>query len=105
MIQNENIERLQGMLRAAGLPQKASYHPGEVCSILGISPRTFWSLISRYERDPDTGGPVVPHSLDSYTLARSRRVRFDELVDFVRRNNTYRRQNAPDPNQLELFGA
>ena len=96
-------QKLVGMLEAAGLPKKASYHPGEVCAILGISDRTFWRLVSAYEPDEGRDRPTIPYSLDSYTLARSRRVRYDELVEFLARNNTYERANAPDPRQLSLF--
>jgi len=96
--------KLKGMLKAAGLKKKASYHPGEVQAILGCSDRTFWRLVSAYELDPETERPVHPASLDSYMLARSRRVRYDELVSFLARNNTYERNNAPDPRQIEMFG-
>lgn len=97
-------ERLVGMLRAAGLRKKASYAPGEVQAVLAISDRTFWRLVAAYERDPDSCQPVTPCSLDSFMLRRSRRVRFDELVEFLRRNNTYERVNAVDPRQMGLFG-
>jgi len=96
-------ERLIGMLRAADILKKASYAPGEVQAILSVSDRTFWRLVAAYERNPDTGGPICPCSLDSFMLRRSRRVRFDELVEFLRRNNTYERVNAVDPRQLGLF--
>lgn len=97
-------QRLLGMLRAAGLPKKSSYAPGEVQAILGVSDRTFWRLVAAYERDPDTGQPTCPCSLDSYMLRRSRRVRFDELVEFLSRNNTYERVHGVDPRQMGLFG-
>ncbi|MDD5539195.1 MAG: DNA-binding protein, partial [Candidatus Marinimicrobia bacterium] len=60
-------------------------------------------MVSAYEFDEDAGMPVVPHSLDSYTLARSRRVRYEELVEFLTRNNTYERVNSVDPRQLRMF--
>ena len=97
-------QRLLGMLRSAGLPKKSSYAPGEVKDILGVSDRTFWRLVAAYERDPDTGQPTCPCSLDSYMLRRSRRVRFDELVEFLGRNNTYERVHGVDPRQMGLFG-
>ena len=87
-------EKLIEMLKVAGLPKKPSYNPGEVCLVLGISDRTFWRLTNNYEIDPDTGRPLRPYCLDSYTLARSRRVRFNELIDFLTRNNTYERVNG-----------
>ncbi len=97
--------KLKEMLTQAGLPVKASYRPGEVCKILGISARTFYRLTERYEKDADTGNPVRPDSLDSYMISTNRRVRYSELVAFLHRNNTYRRQNALHeiPGQLDLF--
>ena len=76
------------MLKQLGLSVRGSYRPGEACRILGISLRTFWRLIERYEPDPDTGLPVRPDSLDSFMLRRHRRVRFSELLDYLNRNNT-----------------
>ena len=95
-------EKLRGMLKAAGLPVKASYCTGEVCDILGIHERTFWRLIAKYERD-ERGALRRPDCLDSFTLALNRRVPFSELADFLERNNTYTRQNAVHPDQLALF--
>lgn len=82
---------LKEMLAIAGLTQKPSYSPGEVQIILGISEREFHRLVNRYEPDHETGSPRNPCSLDSFMLRRSRRVRFDELVKFLHRNNTYER--------------
>lgn len=96
-------ERLKEMLEKANLPVKPSYRRGEVCHVLGCSIRTFWYLVERFEADPDTGAPLRPDSLDSYMFRRERRVPFDELVDYLRRNNTYQRKNAVDPRQLMLF--
>ncbi len=96
-------DQFQEMISLAGLPVRPSYRPGEVCSILGISPRTFWRLTERYETDPDTGVPVDPNSLDSFLLRTHRRVRYQEILAFLRRNNTYERRNAPDPNQQLMF--
>ena len=95
-------EKLKGMLRAAELPRKASYTPGEVCKILGVVERTFWRLLEKYERD-DRGNLSRPDCLDSITLSRHRRVLYDELVAFLFRNNSYERSHAVDPLQLELF--
>jgi hypothetical protein len=93
---------LKEMLQRAGLAVKPSYTPPEVQLVLDISPRTFWRLTAQYERDE--GGTLTrPDSLDSYMLSSHRRVRFDELVAFLARNNTYQRQQAVDPNQMELF--
>lgn len=97
-------KKLEGMLRVAGLPKKASYRPGEVCAILGIVEKTFYNLVNRYEPNPETGQPVNPNSLDSYRMSHHR-VRHEELVAYLERNNTYRRNNAADPNQLALFAS
>ncbi len=91
LITNEVFKK---MLCQSGLPVRASYRPGEVCAILGISPRTFWRLTERYEIDPETGDPRNPNSLDSYLLRRHRRVRYDEILNYLNRNNTYERKNA-----------
>lgn len=96
--------KLEGMLKASGLAKKASYAPGEVRAILGCSESTYWRLLARCERDPDTGRLKHPDCLDSYMLQRTRRVRFDELVDYLMRNNTYERNHAADPRQMGLFG-
>jgi hypothetical protein len=96
-------EQFQEMLAQAGLPVRASYRPGEVCSVIGISPRTFWRLTERYEVDPDTGGPAHPNSIDSYLLRSHRRVRYQEILAYLNRNNTYERRNAADPRQMLLF--
>ena len=98
---NSAEEKLTGMLTAAELPKKSSYRPGEIQAILGISERTFYYLISRYEPDPETGQPKNPNSLDSYKLSHHR-VRYDELVNFLARNNTYQRNNV-DSRQLVMF--
>jgi hypothetical protein len=91
---NTSEKKLLGMLQVAELPKKPSYHPGEVCKILDISDRTFWRLVENYEPDEVTKNPIKPYTLDSYTLARSRRVRYAALVLFLSRNNTYERTNA-----------
>lgn len=97
--------KLEGMLRASGLVKKASYAPGEVQTILGCSESTYWRLLARFERDPSTGRLRHPDCLDSYMLQRTRRVRFDELVDYLVRNNTYERNHGVDPRQMPLFEA
>lgn len=95
-------EKLKGMLAAAGLPVKGSYCTSEVCRILGIVERTFWRLLSQYERD-EQGNLRRPDCLDSFMLSLNRRVSYPELVAFLARNNTYQRQNAVDPSQMALF--
>lgn len=105
MVKDLAEKKLEGMLRAADLPKKASYAPGEVQSILGCSESTYWRLLARCERDPNTGLLRFPDCLDSYMLQRTRRVRFDELVDYLARNNTYERNHGVDPKQMRLFEA
>lgn len=94
-------EKLKGMLAAAQLPRKASYNPGEVCKILGISESTFWRLLNQYERD-ERGNLRRPDCLDSTKLTSHRRVTFDELVAFLYRNNSYERAHAVHPDQMAL---
>ena len=94
-------EKLQGMLKQAGLPVRPSYCRAEVCLILGINKRTFWRMTAKYE--PEETGHNLPSMLDSYMLRGHRRVRYDELVDYLRRNRSYERQNAADPRQLSLL--
>jgi len=100
----EAAKKLDGMLAAEGLPRRASYRPGEVQRILGISERQFWYLTERFEVDPDTGLPCRPDALDSFLMRRQRRVRYDELVAFIERNNTYERRHGVDSRQMPLFG-
>jgi len=96
-------ERLLGMLRVAGLPRKPSYHPGEVRDVLGISESTFWRLTAAHEIDPLTGKLRTPACLDSYMTKGNRRVPYDAMVEYLQRNQTYQRQNAVDPRQMDLF--
>ncbi|WP_298434514.1 DNA-binding protein [Geobacter sp.] len=99
----ETAEKLlREMLAAAGLPVRGSYRPGEVCAILGIGDRTFWSLIQRYERD-ERGALRRPDCLDSFMLSSNRRVTYAELTDYLCRNQTWQRQNAIHPDQMHLF--
>ena len=103
-VNNELAEqKLKGMLRVADIPAKPSFGPGEVQRIMGISDRTFWRLVSAFEIDPTTDQLLTPTCLDSYMLRRSRRVRYDELVAYLDRNQTWERVNAIDPRQMELF--
>jgi hypothetical protein len=95
-------EKLKGMLTAADMPMKASYCTGEVCRIFGIVERTFWRLVAQYELD-EQGRLKRPDCLNSFMLASNRRVAYPELVAFLVRNNTYTRQMAIDPNQMDLF--
>ncbi|MCP3942201.1 MAG: DNA-binding protein [Desulfobacteraceae bacterium] len=96
-------EKFKEMLSQSSLPIRASYRPGEVCSLLGISSRTFWRLTEQYEIDQATGSPRNPNSLDSYLLRSHRRVRYNEILAYLNRNNTYERRNSPDPRQMLIF--
>lgn len=90
-----NAERqLLGLLRWTNLPVQNSYCRSEVCKILNISKRSFWSMITKYKLDPISGKPLDPASLDSYMLGRERRVTLIELVEYLKRNNTYDRKHA-----------
>lgn len=94
-------EKLKGMLAAAELPVKPSYHRAQVCGILGISTRTFYRYVAAHEIDPETGKPVHPWTLDSYMTKGHHRVRYGELVSYLERNRTFERKNAADPRQMD----
>lgn len=85
------IDELKEMITAIGLPVRASYRPGEVQQILGISDRTFWRLSGAYEPDHETGLPLKPNSLKTFRLGTERRVSIIELVDFFSRNDANER--------------
>jgi hypothetical protein len=99
---------LNQMLAAENLPKKASYTREEVCRILRVSPRTFWTMVSAYEPNGPGGCGADPSShpatLDSFMLRGHRRVPYHELLAFLRRNRTYERLHDPDPHQLTLPG-
>ncbi len=101
--EEEAREELQGMLDVARIPAKPSYRRHEVCGILNISRSTFQVLVERFEPDMESGEPLRPDSIDSYMHQRERRVRFHELIAYLRRNNTYQRKNAMDIRQLSLW--
>jgi hypothetical protein len=82
---------LKTLFKTVGIPVKASYARSEVCRILDISPRTFWTMVSKYEPDSETGLPIDPATLDSYKLRGHRRVTFSELEAFFIRNRSYDR--------------
>ena len=92
-------ERLRKMLEIAGIPVKASYDPGEVRRILGISRATWYRMVGRFEPDR-----VDPSAIDAYTLRRHHRVSHQELVEWLGRNRAYERRNAVDPRQMVMFG-
>lgn len=87
-------EKLNEMLKVASIPIKPSYRPNEVQSLLGISDRTFWRLLSAYEISPASGTLTTPVCLDSFMLCRSRRVSYAELAAYLDRNQSWERANA-----------
>ena len=94
MADKKNIDQAKELIRAVGLPIRGSYRPGEVCRILGIHKRTFFRMTNGYERDPETGKPLKPGMLDSFRTLGQKRVRFNELVDYLHRINTYENQHS-----------
>lgn len=94
-------EQLDTLLKQAGISFKGPYRPGQVCQILGISPRTFSTMVTTYERGP-YGQPVNPATIESYMLFSERRVTYQALEAFLARNETYERLNAIPPNQLRF---
>lgn len=91
---NPFIEKTKEMITSVGLPIRGSYRPGEVCKILGISLRSFWRMTEKYERDPRTAQPIHPATLDSFRTLGQRRVRINELADFISRNDVYEQANG-----------
>lgn len=96
-------QKLKGMLKAAEIPVRPSYTRAQVCEILGISKRTFWRMVADYEVDQPSGEPMHPATLDSYMTRGHHRVRYAELVSYLRRNRTWERRNAVDPRQMDWF--
>jgi hypothetical protein len=88
---NSVEKELDKMLEIADLPKRPSYRPNEVCTLLGISSRTFCRITEKYEPDPSTGRPKDPSTLNAYLIRSNRRVTYYELVDYFRRNNLYER--------------
>lgn len=83
---------IKAALAVLDLPIRGSYDPGEVCSILGLSEQTFYRLIRKYEVD-EKGKLRRPDCLKTFLLGKHRRVSVLELVDFIRRNDEYLRNN------------
>ena len=101
--ENTSETALNKMLEAANLKKKASYDRAEVCRILGVSARTFWSMVCTFE--PGSGAhPKHPATLDSFMLRGQRRVPYHELESFLKRNRTYERIHAEDPRQMVIPG-
>lgn len=93
-------EKLEQLLQTANIKRMPMYRPGAVCAILGISLRTFSTMVTTYEKDAD-GNPRNPATLESYMLFRARRVTYQALEDFLKRNETWERLNA-DPAEIQL---
>lgn len=94
-------EELDQLLTMAGIRKKPMYRPGEVQAVLCINPSTFWRKVTNYEKDGDDK-PIRPDMLRSYMHKKERRVTYQELEDFLKRNETYERLNAIPPNQLRF---
>ncbi|WP_321532287.1 DNA-binding protein [uncultured Desulfuromonas sp.] len=104
MTKEQATEKLNTLLDLEGLPIRATYQPAEVRRLLNIrSEKTFRRMLNEHEIDQETGKPVLPFTLDSVTLRNERRVPYPDLVDWLCRNRTYERINAPNPNQMEMF--
>ena len=93
---NKSSSKVKEIIELVGLPIRGSYRPGEVCKILGISQRSFHRMTREYERDPLTGSPRNPATLDSFWTRGQRRVLINELIDFLTRNNAYDRVSGMD---------
>ncbi|MFZ2631661.1 MAG: helix-turn-helix domain-containing protein [Desulfosalsimonadaceae bacterium] len=74
--------QLSNLLKSIGLQVRKSYNIAEVCSILGISRRTFHRLIAKADQDGTQG-------LESVIRNNERRVSFSELAAYMERNNTF----------------
>ena len=96
-------QKLDGMVKAAGITRRPSYNRSEVCAILHISERTFWRYVTHHEID-EARHAVNSWTLDSYMTRSHYRVRHDERVSWLARNRTYEFINAPDPRQMCLPG-
>jgi hypothetical protein len=99
---NDAERLMNNLLEVAGIPRRASYAPGEVCSLLGISSNTLWRMTAKWERHPQTG-EIPPGALDSFFLRGHRRIAHAELVRYLADNRTWERTCRHDPHQGELF--
>lgn len=80
---NQSENRLSRLLQCIGLPIRKSYNISEVCSVLGISRRTFYRLTAEADR------AGAGHGLESVIRCNERRVTFTELAAFMARNQTF----------------
>ena len=94
MTDKKNINLAKELIQAVGLPIKGSYKRSEVCKIIGISERTFSRMTNEYERNLETGKPIDPRMLDSFRTLGEKRVLFNEIADYLERNNTYENHNS-----------
>jgi hypothetical protein len=91
---------LEKMLAVAGVPVKASYNPGEVCRLLGVSYHTFRKMCLEFER---IDGRPKPGTIDSFYIRGERRIPHPELVRYLEDNNAYHVDSAARPEQMSLF--
>lgn len=94
---------MERMLDVAQIPAKPSYAPGEVCLILGMSPRTFRRRANNFEPN-DHNNPMDPATIDTFSIGGQKRVRHEEIIRYLIRNQTYQRLHGPEPQQRGLFG-
>lgn len=94
-------EKLDIMLKDAGISFKGPYRPWHVAKILGVSARTLSDMVTKYEKD-ECGNLRNPATLESFMLYRERRITYQALETFLERNDTYERQNASPEIQLEF---
>lgn len=96
---------LSDNLAAAGFPVKGSYTKAEAAIALGISGRTIERAVIAWEPHPDD--PTRPRReqwLNAVTTpGKHMRIAHAELVRYVTMNQYYRRTNAVDDRQIELF--
>jgi hypothetical protein len=85
MSKDDAMKKLDGMLKAAGTPKRASYTKAEVCRILHISERTFWRYVG-------ARGRQQAWMLDSFMTRGHYRVAHDDLAAWLYRNQTLSRE-------------
>jgi hypothetical protein len=84
---------IKASLMVLGLPIRGSYTAAEAQEILGIGKTVFWRFVKAFELD-ESGRLVRPDCLRCIILGKHRRVPFLELVEFIRRNDEYQRNNG-----------
>jgi hypothetical protein len=89
-MEQDPTEQLRQMLADAGIEQQPTYQPGEVQKILCISNTSFRRFCELWE----PGRQCDHHGIESFRLATHRRVTHQALVDWIRRNHSYERDNT-----------